>query len=985
MQNKGFVKVFAVLLTLVCCYYLSFTFVTRHYESAAKEYANGNLALESQYLDSLSNETVWLTYTLKECREKGIGLGLDLKGGMNVILEIDAAAVLRTLGNEDDEQFIQALNQASDENRRGSNKDYITLFIEKYQAINPSGNLAGVFSSGLRDQIQPTDNNEKVKSVLNSELQSVADNSFNVLRTRIDRFGVVAPNIQKLDRAERILIELPGVKEPDRVKKLLQGSANLEFWRTYSYQEVEPYLVSLNQKTAEVLTASNRSVVADTTSVVSDSTIVDQVVNNTVETAHHPYTRTLFEYFATSEQFKTEEEKREFDAGMGGAIFARIHVNDTAAVNYIVHKYKELYPSDLKFGWGFKPISVKGRETNYYHLYSLRGDGTKKGPALDGDVIENASEQQVQTGSAWSVSMKMNPAGAKRWAVITGAEAEKKGAIAIVLDGYVYSAPNVQNKIEGGSSEITGNFTVNEAKDLVNVLKSGKMKAGVRIVQEDIVGPSLGQEAINAGIISFIIAFIILMIYMCLAYGVIPGMIANTALLLNFFFTMGILASFSAVLTLPGIAGLVLTLAMAVDANVLIYERTKEELRAGKTVRNAVVDGYKHAFSAIFDANVTSIITGIILIYFGTGPIRGFATTLIIGISASFFTAVFMTRMFYEYAFSKGKFTNLTFTTPLTKNLLIDTKINFLGMRTRAYAISGIITIAGIISLFTLGLNSGIDFTGGRNYIVRFDQTINTAEMERELTPEFEGSTVRVITIGTGNQVRITTNYKIEDQSENVEGEIKAKMNTALAKYMKPGNNIDNYIQSSQKVGPSIADDLKTAAVGAVIAAIICMALYILIRFRDVAFSLGTLVAVAHDAVIVIFIYSFFYKIMPFSMEVDQTFIAAILTVVGYSINDKVVIFDRVREFRKLYPKRDIYTIMNESLNTTLTRTVNTTLSSLLVVFCIFLLGGDTIRSFTFAMFIGIALGSYSSLFIASPIAYQMLAKKEKKNKEDKK
>ncbi len=971
MQNKGFVKIFAVLLTLVCCFYLSFTFVTRHYENKAREYANGDLNLESQYLDSIATEKVWLGYTLKECREKEIGLGLDLKGGMNVILEIDAAAVIRSLGNEDDEQFLAALQQASDENRRGSSKDYITLFIEKYQAINPSGKLAGVFSSKLRDQINPNDDNAKVKSVLQNELQSVADNSFNVLSTRIDRFGVVAPNIQKLDRAERILIELPGIKEPERVKKLLQGSANLEFWRTYNSQQIQQYLFDINQKTTEYLTAANKTeTVSDSTTVAADS-LAQPIESETG--INHPYNKEFFSYFATPDKFKSEEE---YYRNIGGAAIALVHTSDTATVNYILNRYRDVYPGDLKFRWGFKAID--SREL-YYQLYALRGDGTKKGPALEGDVVVSARADQMQRGSAWSVSMQMNSTGAKRWATITGAEVGK--AIAIVLDGYVYSAPNVNDKIEGGNSQITGNFTVEEAKDLENVLKSGKMKAGVRIVQEDIVGPSLGQEAINAGIISFIIALIVLIAYMCIVYGFIPGMIANGALILNLFFTMGVLASFHAVMTLPGIAGLVLTLAMAVDANVLIYERTKEELRAGKNVKTAVQDGYKNAFSAIFDANVTSILTGIILIYFGTGPIRGFATTLIIGIAASFFTAVFLTRVVYEYAFSKGKFGNLTFSTGLTKNFLLNTKVNFLGMRKKTFGISAAVAIMGVISIFTLGLNSGIDFTGGRNYVVRFEAPVNTTELEKALAPEFEGSTIRVITIGSSNQVRVSTNYKVEDTGENVEEEIKEKMSIALKPYMANGTDIDQYIQSSQKVGPSIADDLKLAATFAVIAAIICMGLYILIRFRDIAFSIGTLVAVAHDAAMVIFIYSFFYKIMPFSMEVDQTFIAAILTVVGYSINDKVVIFDRVREFKKLYPKRDIYTVMNESLNTTITRTFNTTFSSLLVVLCIFLLGGDTIRSFTFAMFIGIAIGTYSSLFIASPIAYEMLNKKEKKTK----
>jgi SecD/SecF fusion protein len=655
-----------------------------------------------------------------------------------------------------------------------------------------------------------------------------------------------------------------------------------------------------------------------------------------------------------------------------------IHSKDTATVNYILNRYKDTYPSDLKFRWGFKAVDSKEM---FYQLYALRGDGTKKGPALDGDVVVSAKADQVSKGSAWGVSMQMSSAGAKRWAAITGAEVGN--SIAIVLDGYVYSAPNVNDKIEGGNSQITGNFTVEEAQDLENVLKSGKMKAGVRIVQEDIVGPSLGQEAINAGMMSFGIALIVLMIFMCILYGFIPGMIANGALLINLFFTMGALASIGAIMTLPGIAGLVLTLGMSVDANVLIYERTREEMRGGKNTRSALFDGYKHAFSAIFDGNLTSIITGLILVYFGTGPIQGFATTLIIGIFASFFTAVFLTRVVYEYAFSKGKLLNLTFCTSISKDMLAHVNFDFLKKRKVAYSISIAIIVAGIVSIFTLGMNAGIDFTGGRNYVVRFDQPVNTAEMEKTLAPVFEGATARVITIGSSNQVRITTNYKVDSDGEQVEQEIKAKLTSALGSYLKNGETIDSHIQSSQIVGPSIAEDLITSAIAAVIAAIICMALYILFRFRDVAFSVGTFVGVAHDAAIVIVVYSLFHKIMPFSMEIDQTFIAAILTVVGYSINDKVVIFDRVREFRHLYPKSGIYSIVNNALNTTLSRSINVVMSTLVVVLCIFILGGDTIRSFTFAMLLGIALSFYSSIFISTPIAYEMLSRKEKKQQQE--
>lgn len=963
MQNKGFVKVFAVLLTLVCCFYLSFTFVTRYYENKAIEHANGDLNAQSQYLDSISTEKVWLGYTLKQAREKEVGLGLDLKGGMNVILEIDAAAVLRSLGNEDDVQFNQALQQASADNRKGSNKDFITLFVEEYEAINKNGKLAAVFGVKLKDQITPTDDNAKVKQVLVKELQSVADNSFNVLRTRIDRFGVVAPNIQKLDRAERILIELPGIKEPERVKKLLQGNANLEFWKTYNLQEIQRYLGDINTRSAELLASNGDqsvNVVSDSISILSDSTAVVSVEDLTIDGTKAAFNKTLFEYFA--------------DKWGGGSVVGIADKKDTAAINTILYKAKDLYPNDLKFAWGFKAVDDK---EVYFQLFALKGSGSKRGPALDGDAILAASADQQNQSAAWGVSMQMNATGAKEWAKITGSEIGK--SIAIVLDGYVYSAPSVSNRIEGGNSSITGNFTVEEAKDLENVLKSGKMRAGVRIVQEDIVGPSLGEESIHSGIISFVVAIAVLMVYMCLVYGLIPGLIANGALLLNLFFTLGILASFHAVLTLPGIAGLVLALAMAVDANVLIYERIKEELRLGKNVKTAIADGYKHAFSAIFDSNLTSIIIGVILYNFGTGAIRGFAITEIIGIATSFFTAIFMTRMVYDFALSKGKFLNLKFSTKLVGDFLMDTKINFLKMHRKAYILSAIVILVGVVSIFTLGLNKGIDFSGGRNYIIRFDQPVNTEDINDLIKPQFEGAMVSTITIGSSNQVRVSTNYKVEETNSDVEAEIKNKLEQALNSHIAPGKTIDDYIQSSQKVGPSVADDMKTAAITATIIAIICMGLYILIRFRDVAFSIGTIIAVAHDAAIIIFTYSFFHTIMPFSLEIDQHFIAAILTVVGFSIHDKVVIFDRVRERRNMYPTRGLSDNINDSLNTTLTRTVSTTVSTILVLLCIFILGGESIRSFVFAMLIGIVLAVYSSIFIATPIAYEILEKETKK------
>ncbi|MDR3058689.1 MAG: protein translocase subunit SecDF [Prevotella sp.] len=983
MQNKGFVMTFAILLTVVCLFYLSFTFVTKSYESKAEKFAtayasehakdNQQLYEElynqeyNRYLDSMSTEKVWpirndsIGYTLKECREKEIGLGLDLKGGMSVIVEVDAAAVLRSLGDEDNEAFITALNQASDENRKGSNRDYITIFVDKFKANNGNNKLAPIFTTKLRDQITPTDDDNKVVGVLRTELQSIADNSFNVLRTRIDRFGVVAPNIQKLDRAERIMIELPGIKEPERVKKLLQGSANLEFWKTYNLQEIQGYIEALDQRSKEALAAVGSSAIVATDSL--GTPVVDSLKASVpAKLGFNKSFRDLFNTF------------------VGGSIVGFVNKNDTAAINTILYKYRDLYPNDLKFAWGFK--AEDPRET-LFALYSLRGDGLKKGAALDGEVVVSAKADQSQHSAAWEVDMQMNSTGTQRWATITQSEIGK--SIAIVLDGSVYSAPNVQNKIEGGRSQITGRFTVDDAKDLENVLKSGKMKAGVSIVQEDIVGPSLGEEAIQAGMISFVLALIIVMAYMCLAYGVIPGLIANGALLLNLFFTMGILASFGAVMTLPGITGLVLSLGMAVDANVLIYERAKEELRAGKNTKVAIMDGYKHAFSAIFDANLTSVITAAILIIFGTGAIQGFATTLIIGIVASFITAVFLTRLFYDFMLNRGKFRNLTFTTPITKNLFVNTKIDFLGMTKKILILTAVIAVAGIASMFINSLNWGIDFTGGRNYLVRFEKNVNADEVEKLLVPEFEGSTVLVLTSGsasqasTSSQVRITTNYKVEETGDDVEAEIRAKMTKALQSDLTPGTTIDNYIISSQRVGPSVAEDLQQSASIAVIFAILCMGLYILIRFRDVAFSVGTLVAVAHDAIVVILLYSILYKIMPFSMEIDQSFIAAILTVVGYSINDKVVIFDRIREIRTTYPKRNVTETINEALNSTLGRTVNTAMSTLLGVFIIFLLGGDTIRSFTFAIFIGIIIGTYSSLFVATPVAWAMLKRKQDK------
>lgn len=981
MSNKGFIKVFSILLALISIFYLSFTWVGWQYNKKANEYANGNLALKNQYLDSLSTEKVYLGYTLNQLRQKEIGLGLDLKGGMTVTLEVDAAQVIKSLANTDDPQFNEALKETVVQNRKGSSLDFISLFRQNYEKINPDGKLANIFSITMSDRVAPTATNDDVIAVLRQELASAANNSFNVLRTRIDRFGVVAPNIQQLDQAERILIELPGVTEPDRVRNLLQGSANLEFWKTYNVNELTPYFSEVNQRSAE-LAMSLQGVKADSTTaeVQSDSLAVnDSLVAPSLQLADNAASKEGSDKILKS--FSQYFNQPYF--AMGGAtgpVVGTVSKNDTASVNAILNRYSDVFPADVKFRWGFKPIDQ--RET-FFELYALKGDGSKRGPALDGDVVTNARADQGQQGSAWEVSMTMNPAGANRWATITGAE--RGNSIAIVLDGYVYSYPRVNDRIEGGRSSITGNFSPEEAQDLENVLKSGKMKAGVRIVQEDVVGPSLGQEAIQDGLWSFIIALVVLFIFTCLLYGLIPGTVINLALLINLFFTLGALAAFQAVLTLPGIAGMILSLAMAVDANVLINERIKEELATGKTIRRALEDGYKNAFSAIFDSNLTTIITGVILAIFGTGAIRGFAITLIIGIIASFITAVYLTRIVYENRFEKGKWLNLTFNTSMSKKMFKEYSYDFLHNSKRILLIIGIFIIVSVGSFFVLKLNTGIDFTGGRNYVIRFDKPVSTNDIQEALTPYF-GESVRVITIGSSNQVRVSTNFRIDDESNNIEEELRSLLGDGLKDFMTPGVSIDDHIQSSQKVGPSVAEDMLQNSFLALLVALICMGLYIFIRFNNFAFSLGTIAALAIDAFSVIGFYSLLWKVMPFSMEIDQTFIAAILTVIGYSINDKVVVFDRVREFTLLYPKRGLRALFNDSMNATLARTINTGLSTILVILCIMFFGGEAVRSFVFAMLIGIVVGTITSLFVASPVAYKvMLSQNNKKVVEENK
>lgn len=981
MQSKGFVKAFAILLTLVCVFYLSFSFVTRHYTNKAREIANGDPKVEQNYLDSLANEKVWLwNWSLKDCREMEISLGLDLKGGMNVILEVSVPDVIKVLAdNKPDENFNKALATAAQQ-ATTSQDDVITLFVREYHRLAPNAPLAQLFATQqLKDKVNQKSTDAEVEKVLREEVKAAVDNSYNVLRTRIDRFGVVQPNIQSLeDKMGRIMVELPGIKEPERVRKLLQGSANLEFWETYNAKEIAPYMQSADAKVRSLKAADTDSVAAPAAAPAATSTTDSLAAALKGETAATQN--------AEIAQYKKDHPLlaiMQVNPGEGPVV-AYALAKDTAEINQYLSmsQVKSEFPKDLLLKWGVAAASFDPKKQTY-ELYAIRSTERNGRAPLEGDVIVDAKDDFDQYGKP-SVSMSMNTDGARRWALLTKQNIGK--SIAIVLDGYVYSAPNVQTEITGGNSQITGHFTPEEAKDLANVLKSGKMPAPAHIVQEDIVGPSLGQESIEAGIISCIVAFILLMVYVCSMYGFTAGMVANGALLLNFFFTLGILSSFQAALTMSGIAGLVLSLGMAVDANVLIFERTKEELRLGKKVKDALKDGYSNAFSAIFDSNFTSIITGVILFYFGTGPIRGFATTLIIGIAISFFTAVFMTRLVFEHFMNKDKWLNLTFETRLSKGVLQDTKYNFMKYN-KTWLSSGLIIVLICVGfLFIRGLSQSIDFTGGRNYQVRFEQSIEPEQVRELMEGQFEDANVTVIAIGTdGKTVRISTNYRINEEGNNVDSEIEAKLyevlkplltkNISLETFIDRDNHTGGSIISSQKVGPSIADDLKVAAVWAVIFAVLGIGLYILFRFRNIAYSVGSIAALTFDTILILGVYSMFWNILPFSMEIDQTFIGAILTAIGYSINDKVVIFDRVREYFHLYPKRSTFQLFNDSLNSTLTRTLFTGSSTLIVLVVIFILGGESIRSFSFAMILGVVFGTLSSLFVASPIAYSLFKK----------
>lgn len=973
MQSKGFIRVLTVLLVLVCVFYLSFSFVTGNIEEDAEVFAtkvdkdvNSQKHKEAykMYLDSIGNEKVYFGYTYNEAREKQIGLGLDLKGGMTVTLQISVPDIIRTLSKENpDPKFNEAIALAE----KSKEKDFVHTFRTEYERLAPGGSLAQIFRS--IDRIKPGDNNDQVELILKEEVNAMVDNSYNTLRTRIDRFGVVAPNIKKMERDGQILLELPGIKEPERVRKLLQGSANLEFYETYTLEELQQSLAQLSDAAAAgKQPVANTKAETDTVKAEGDTTLVAQA--DTAKTAA-PAAK------GTPATAKNLASMLWSNGQVGGPAIGLVNVQDTAAVNRILNSAiaKQTLPNNLKCGWSVKSIDPKGR---YFQLVALRTQNGK--PRLGGDVVEDASSDYEQM-QGYVVSMTMNNEGSRRWAQITQENIGKQ--VAIVLDGQVYSFPTVNTVIEGGRSQITGNFTPEEASDLANVLKSGKMAAKVNIVSESVIGPSLGQQAIESGLWSFVIALVLLMIFMICFYGFTPAMVANCCLLLNLFFTLGILASFQAVLTLSGIAGIVLSLGMAVDANVLIFERTKEELRAGKNVKSALADGYKNAFSAIFDSNLTSVITAIILLIYGTGLIKGFATTLLISIICSFYSAIFISRLAFEWLLTKPRFNNMTFTTKMSENFLKNTKVNFLGQRKKALYVIVAISVVIIASFFVRGINKGIDFSGGRNYIVQFDHDVKTADIQEELAPLFPESSLSVITIDNNSKVRISTNYKIADESAGVDDEVMHLLYKGLQSELK-GMSYEDFSVSNEtvgvvlteKVGPSIASDMTEGAIWAVLLSLIAIALYILLRFRDFSFSVGALCSLAFTSFIIIGFYSLFWGVLPFSMEIDQSFIAAILTIIGYAINDTVVVFDRIREMIGLYPKADRAEVVNHSLNSTLTRTIMTSATTALVLLCIFILGGETIRSFTFAMLFGVIIGTLSTIYVATPIAYAMQSRK---------
>ncbi len=998
MQNKGIVKVIAVLLVLVCCFYLSFSFVTRHYESKAA--AMGEEA-GAEYLDSINNEKVYMgIYSLKQCREMEIGLGLDLKGGMNVILEVSVPDVVDVLADhKQDAAYKKAMELAKKEEETSQN-DFISLFVKYWNQEGNGRPLAAIFATQqMKGKVSTQSTDSEVEAAIRAEVASAVDNSFNVVRNRIDKFGVVQPNIQKLEgQSGRIMVEMPGIKEPERVRKLLQGSANLEFWETYNSQEITPLLAQLNQRWA-----------AQGGEVVEEDTIVAEAIEaaaDTVKVATTDLAAKLAKKDTKAADSKAAELAKKqnplfsiFQPTQGNtlAVVGYANARDTAEIDKIIYSElaRQIFPAELKLRWGAKAEDFGGQNTkgDIFELYALKITEPSGRAPLEGDVITNGKDDFDQMGHP-CVSMQMNSDGARRWSQITKQNIGK--AVAIVLDDAVYSAPRILTQIDGGNSQITGNFTIEDTKDLANTLNSGKMPAPTRIVQEEVVGPSLGQQSINQGIMSFIVAFVLLMIYMILLYGFIPGILSDIALLFNLFFTLGILTSFQAALTMPGIAGIVLTLGTAVDANVLIYERIKEELKKGLSMKEALNKGYSNAFSAIFDSNLTSLITGVILLYFGTGPVKGFATTWIIGILVSFFTAVFLTRLVYDHMLKKDKWTNLTFVTGYSKNLMQNAHYNFMGTYKKSFTVYGVFAILFLISFAVRGLSQSIDFTGGRNYVVTLDKETPVETVRQAMAGAFvntmgekaqQEANTSVIALGTdGKTVRISTNWDIESNNPDVDDQAETILFNTLKKAgLVSQENVEHFknpdvreggsIISSQKVGPSVAKDITYGAIISVLIALVAIFLYILLRFRNLAFSVGAIVALALDALVVLGLYSALWGIVPMSLEIDQVFIGAILTVIGYSINDKVVVFDRIRENIGLYGKRDRQQLFNDSLNQTLARTINTSVTTLIVLLAIFILGGDSIRSFSFAMILGVIFGTLSSLFIAAPVAYLTLGR----------
>ena len=999
MQNKGIVKIIAVLLFLVCCFYLSFSFVTRHYESKAA--AMGEEA-GAEYLDSINNEKVYMgIYSLKQCREMEIGLGLDLKGGMNVILEVSVPDVVDVLADHKTDAAYKKAMELAKKEEETSQDDFVSLFVKYWKQEGQGRPLAAIFATQqMKGKVSTSSTDAEVERAIRDEVQNAVDNSFNVVRNRIDKFGVVQPNIQKLEgQSGRIMVEMPGIKEPERVRKLLQGSANLEFWETYNSNEITPLLAQLNQRYAAQggeVTDSTEVAAADTTAVA------ETAVADTAKAAATDLAAKLAKKDTKAADSKAAEQAKKqnplfyyFQPTQGNALAVVGYANarDTAEINKVIYSElaNQILPAELKLRWGAKPEDFGNQNTkgDIYELFALKITEPNGRAPLEGDVITSSKDDFEQNSGRPCVSMQMNSDGARRWSQITKQNIGK--AVAIVLDDAVYTAPRILNQIDGGNSQITGNFTIEDTKDLANTLNSGKMPAPTRIVQEEVVGPSLGAQSIKQGVISFIVAFVLLMIYMILLYGFIPGILSDIALLFNLFFTLGILTSFQAALTMPGIAGIVLTLGTAVDANVLIYERIKEELKKGLSMKESVNKGYSNAFSAIFDSNLTSLITGIILLYFGTGPVKGFATTWIIGICVSFFTAVFMTRLVYDYMLSKDKWTNLTFVTAYSKNLMQNAKYHFMGMYKKSFIIWGAMALICLVSFAVRGLSQSIDFTGGRNYVVTLDKETPVETVRQAMAGAFintigdkaqQEANTSVIALGTdGKTVRISTNWDIESNNPEVDDKAEDILFGALKKaglvsqesvesFKNPDVREGGSIISSAKVGPSVAKDITYGAIISVIIALIAIFLYILLRFRNLAFSVGAIVALALDALIVIGIYSLCWGWVPMSLEIDQVFIGAILTVIGYSINDKVVVFDRIRENLGLYSKRDRQQLFNDSLNQTLARTINTSVTTLIVLLAIFILGGDSIRSFSFAMILGVIFGTLSSLFIAAPTAY---------------